>query len=80
MPTPQFLAEPTIEPGPVHAPLVAWPRVSASGADQIRVRIEQNGDAGTNTSWPRKAAACCLGSILKALRRQLCRSQGWTVP
>ena len=58
MPTPQFLAEPAIEPGPVHAPLVAWPRVRASGADQIRVRIERNGDAGTIT-FP-AAEGCCL--------------------
>ena len=49
MPTPQFLAEPVVEHGPAHAPLVARLRVETSGADEVRVRIEQNGDTWTIT-------------------------------
>ena len=49
MPIPQFLTEPTIEHGPEYAPLVARLRADTSGADEIRVRIEQNGDAWTIT-------------------------------
>ncbi len=49
MPAAQFLAEPAIEHGPAHAPLVARLHMKASDADVIRVRIEQNGDVWTIT-------------------------------
>ncbi len=62
MPTPQFLAEPAIEHGPEHAPLVARMSMKTSGADETRVRIEQNGDAWTIT-FPATDGRCLLAGF-----------------
>ena len=44
MPKPQFLAEPVIEHGPGHAPLVAWLSTKTAGAD-VKERTWAMGDA-----------------------------------